>query len=309
MMTGAHDGKTPPTHAALEASRFDRSTQARNSNAFDHPMFMGIRQDLDAFVDANLDAWNRRLASPSGEHLRFVSQTPELLDDGLHYEQRIFERGEIATRDGVHDRFNALIWLHHTDLKRAMNARQAADIARVGPRQRTRGQCALTHFDEAGAIVWIACRELLAAWDAHDWKRVFDAHRSDWGERIAVTVIGHALYEYALMHDAMPVAKALAVAVGPEDIRRRCTVASTIPCWPAAEETLAAAIAAGRLLTDPQELRPLPLAGIPGWDAAAGSHDFFETAPCFRPLRAGRRYPSPTVFGDRLQTEAESAHG
>src|SRR5262245_44443235 len=43
---------------------------------------------------------------------RFAAQSPDLLADGLHYEQRIAERGEIATRErNWHDLLNALIWI------------------------------------------------------------------------------------------------------------------------------------------------------------------------------------------------------
>ena len=276
----------------------------------DQPLFTGVAELLDG-ADAypSLDELNRRLShAPGANELRFAAQTTELQADGLHYEERIARHGVISTREGnPHDLFNALVWLRHAPIKRAMNTRQVADIARVGRKQRTRGQCALTHFDEAGAIVWIASRELLAAWDAHDWKGLYAAHTAEWGNGIAITMIGHALYEYALVHGTMPVAKALAVEVDASAIALRCENASTISVWPEAEQFLAAEIAAGRVLADPQELRPLPLAGIPGWHAGAQPDDFFETSPCFRPLRAGRRYPSPMVLEPRVNRKAEPA--
>ena len=46
----------------------------------------------------------------------------------------------------------------------------------------------------------------------------------------------------------------------PAQARERARVAQ----WPEAEHGIAARIAAGALLADPQELRPLPLAGIVG---------------------------------------------
>lgn len=222
----------------------------------------------------------------------FVAQTPALLADRLHYEVRIAERGVLATREGeAHDAFNALVWLRHPHLKWSLNARQAADIAVAGPRVRTRGQCALTHFDEAGAIVWFADDGLAAAWDAHDWHALFVDRRDDWGRRIAVTVFGHALVEHVWQGHAMPVAKCLVVRVDAADITTRGDQ-PLLDAWPEAEARVAAAIRRGDLLADPQDLRPLPLAGLRGWhegDTAA----FVATAPCFRPLRAGRRYPSP----------------
>lgn len=234
-----------------------------------------------------------------GASLRFVPQSPTLLADGLHYEERIARRGIVATRqNSTHDLFNALIWLRHPALKRAMNARQVADIARVGPKQRTRGQYALTHFDEAGAIVWITPSAPIVRWDTHDWRAFFLRRREDWGITIAVTVIGHALFDYVLVHGELPVAKALAVRAERTEIAKRCDGA-LIVSWPEAEARVADAIAKGRLLADPQELRPLPLAGIPGWHEDGGSDAFYERAPCFRPLRPGRRYPRPFEASSR----------
>lgn len=264
----------------------------------DQPFFSGYAAYRDLLADPDIDRMNRLLAEAVHvDPLRFVAQTSALLADGLHYEQRIAEQRSIATREAnPHDLFNALVWLRHTQLKQAMNTRQVADIARVGPKQRTRGQCALTHFDEAGAIVWLADGALVPLWDAHDWHGLFRRRGEDWGTRIAVTIVGHALFEYALVHDALPVAKALVVAVDGAQIRRRCTGNAAIGSWPEAEHALAADIAAGQVLADPQELRPLPLAGIPHWSAAAQTDAFYSTAPCFRPLRPGRRYPPPLAL-------------
>lgn len=249
-------------------------------------MFAGIRASRERFFASDVDALDQ-----ATDGIRFAAQTPALLADGLHYESRIARTGVVATRPGVHDRFNALVWSGHAALKRAMNARQVADIARVGPKERTRGQCALTHFDEAGAIVWVEGDDLVDAWNAHDWPALFATHRDAWGSRIALTVIGHALYEYAYEHGELPVAKALVVRARREDIARRADGA--LADWPDDEQRIAEAIAVARLLADPQELRPLPLAGVPRWHADADSRDFFATMPCFRPVRAGRRYPDP----------------
>jgi len=226
---------------------------------------------------------------------RFRAQDAALLDDGLHYEARIAERGELATRErNPHDLFNALVWLRHPQLKHALNTRQVADIARVGPKQRTRGQCALTHFDEAGAIVWLADASLLPLWDTHDWPALFLDRSASWGESIAVTVFGHALVEHVWNGNDLPVAKAL-VAQLPDAaaIRGIAGEGAVVRRGGEAESAVAAAIAEARVLADPQELRPLPLAGIPGWHVRGAEPAFVGTAPCFRPLRPGRRYPAP----------------
>jgi len=272
-----------------------------------HPLFAGLAPYIDDLGFAQCDRLNLMLSQHGGSALRFAAQTPDLLADGLHYEERISRLGVIATReDSTHDLFNAWVWLRHPALKRAMNSRQVADIARVGRKQRTRGQCALTHFDEAGAIVWLAGSDLVEAWDAHDWHALFVTHRDAWGSRIALTVIGHALFEFALEHGEMPVAKALAVRVDENEIASRSENAS-IAAWPCAEPWIAEAIGAARLLADPQELRPLPLAGIPGWHAGEQSDAFYATASCFRPLRAGRRYPVPLIFAGDAAFEHAAA--
>lgn len=261
----------------------------------EHPLFAALAPYRALLAARDLDRMSALLAERTGGHpSRFAAQTAALIGDGLHYEQRIAERGVVATREAsTHDLFNAAMWLAHPRLKQAMNVRQAADVVRVGAKQRTRGQCALTHFDEAGAIVWVDGADLVAAWDAHDWHALFGAHRDAWGARIALTIVGHALCDYALTHRDMPVAKALAVRVDRDRIAALSQDAQ-IAAWPAVEAAVAADIATGRLLADPQELRPLPLAGVPGWAL------FDAGAPCFRPLRPGRTYPAPQAPGGQV---------
>lgn len=214
---------------------------------------------------------------------RFVEQTPELLADGLHYETRIHARAEIATRaDNWHDFFNALVWRRHAAVKAALNRRQVAEIAVMGDKQRSRAQCALTHFDEGGVVVLLRDRELLACWDAHDWRGLFWEAREAWRDgRIHAEVFGHALLEMALVPGKLITGKAVAVLADDE------------ASMPAALDAVAVAIDARRLLNDPQELRALPISGIPGWHPANDAAAFYAEAECFRPLRAGRIYPPP----------------
>lgn len=226
-----------------------------------------------------IDALNALL--PHVSDVRFVTQDPALLADGLHYEERIARDGAIATRpENWHDLFNAFVWLRHGELKRALNARQMAEIAVVGPRQRSRAQCALTHFDEAGMIVTLQDRAMLEAWDVHDWHTLFWTYREAWTDgRARVELFGHALLEHALTPGKLLVGKAL-VVMGDGDANAMC----------------ARSIAAGAVLNDPQELRPLPVSGVPGWNTGTMEEAFYTTAPCFQPLRAGRTYPAPLVL-------------
>lgn len=251
---------------------------------FDHPIFAGYGRHRDLLTASgwpDIAALNDRMAdSDADDAVRFATQDASLLADGLHYEQRIAQRGLVATRtSNWHDLLNALVWIEHMPIKRALNERQVEDIARVGPRVRTRGQYALTHFDEAGVIVHLRDEAWLDAWDAHDWSRLFLDGASHWREDATVTVFGHALLEHALWEGAWLVGKALVIV-------------SDGPCR-ADVDRLAEAIRQGDTLVDPLELRPLPLSGIPGWHPEAGDPAFYRKAPCFRPVRSGRRYPLP----------------
>lgn len=228
----------------------------------------------------SIDTLNRW--RPPGVSWHFAAQTPALLADGLHYEQRIADRGAIATREGNwHDLFNALAWLRHPALKQALNARQVDEIARMGPKLRSRAQYALTHFDEAGVLVTLSDVSLLEAWDRHDWFALFWLRRDAWLDgSVRVELFGHALLEHALTPDKLLVGKALVC------------VADTMTHGPGAG-SCRAAIAEGHSLSDPLELRPLPLAGIPGWHAGNQTEAFHRSTPCYQPLRAGRCYPPP----------------
>ncbi|HVX56240.1 MAG TPA: DUF3025 domain-containing protein [Candidatus Saccharimonadales bacterium] len=236
---------------------------------------------------------------PLGMPEHFAPQTRELLADNLHYEQRIAERGDIATREhNWHDLFNALAWLRHPTLKRALNARQVAEIAHMGPKQRSRAQCALTHFDEAGVVVTLRDPALLPLWDTHDWHGLFWRERTAWLDgRIHVAVFGHALLEHALTPGQFLVGKALVVTPPSSQRKLGSSASESTAQGTESIDTCAQAIRKGHALRDPLELRPLPLAGIPGWHPDNGQEAFHREAPCFRPVRAGRCYPAPWTLG------------
>ena len=71
----------------------------------------------------------------------------------------------------------------------------------------------------------------------------------------------------------------------------------------AVRERCAAAIAAGTLLNDPLDLRPLPLSGIPGWHADNADEAFHRTpratsraGPGATTRRSRRHSPPPTLM-------------
>lgn len=216
-----------------------------------------------------------------GKPFEFTPQ--HQLSDDLHYECRIDALGQIATRtENWHDLFNAFIWQNLPKIKQSLNAVQVEDITVVGPKQRTRRQSAMTHFDEAGAIVRLHDQTMLAAWDEHDWPCFFKA----WPEAeargtVQVWPFGHSLYEHALNTDIALVAKAV--------------VFNSAHDWTrdAVDSMIADRIRSKSCMLDPQELRPIPLSGIPGWHPDWQSPDFFTKLGCFRPKRPGKVYSAP----------------
>ncbi|WP_213601639.1 DUF3025 domain-containing protein [Pseudoxanthomonas japonensis] len=245
---------------------------------FRHPVFGGYGEYLALLTSArwpDIDALNARMPT-SGP--RFVAQDAVLLGDGLHYEARIAQ-GRIATRaENWHDLFNATVWMRHPDLKHALNKQQCRQIERMGTRERSPAQQALTQFDESGIIVQVRDRALLNLWDRHDWTALFHANAGRWrdGGISVAAVVGHALMEQMLVPGRLLVGKCLVVQGDPVD-----SVARVVE-----------SIMAGTSLVAPTELRPLPLSGIPGWHAEQ-DEAFYKQADYFRPLREGRVYPRP----------------
>ena len=247
--------------------------------SFRHPLFEEYGDFLDLATAARWPAIEDLNARMPASAPRFVMQDAALLADGLHYEARIAQ-GRIATRpENWHDLFNAMVWMRHPALKRALNQQQCRHVATMGARERSPAQQALTQFDESGVIVQVSDPSLLDLWDRHEWTALFHANAKRWqdGGIAVVAVVGHALMEQSLVPARLLVGKCLVVLGDPAGAVAR----------------VAASIAAGGILAAPSELRPLPLAGIPGWHARQGEA-FYAQTDYFRPLRGGRLYPPPS---------------
>jgi len=250
---------------------------------FKHPVFSDVAEFLFwasgeqwPAVESLNETPNKLQHAFTGMPLVFARQTPELLLDGKHYEQRIYQDGLIATRENNwHDLFNAMMWLKYPRMKSALNMRQWKDVGQFGLRTRTPGQCSMTLFDEAGAIVTMP-NEMLECWKQHDWTGLFIRHAHAWNDgRARVAVFGHALLDHALVTETLLVAKCIV-------LDEKCDFTSSI-------DSLAEGIASGSLLLANSELRTLPLCGIPGWHSASDSAAFVESAACFSPLSARKK--------------------
>lgn len=256
-----------------------------------------LRQTLGANWTA-LEVLNSALKNvlmPSAVTLKFVEQDKQLLSDGLSFEQRIANRGEIATRvANLHDFYSALMWLRFPKVKLAINAIHLRGIAEHGTKVRSRHQQAVTHLDEAGAWVVATHSQLLDLIDAHAWHALFFENRQAWQPQnctspaIEARVFGHAIFE--LMHAPHKLVAAKVVWIRAD---ANYFLLSNFEKDAALDTIVAAALTSGAASADPKLLSTLPLSGIPGWWAGQDA-EFYANAPCFRPRPEARIY-SPAL--------------
>lgn len=199
----------------------------------------------------------------------FVPQS--CLPDGVAYEQFIFERRQVPTRDNLHDFFNGLCWLRFPQAKQQLNRMQAAEIARQGVAP-TRGALrdALTLFDENAALLQ-APEPIWDALLARDWQRLFIELRPMWAQA-RLELFGHALLEKLVTPYKSITAHVYALRV-PEGL----SADADRDAW------LADTLCAERLRGKP--FTPLPVMGVPGW-CAAQDVTFYGDTQVFRPRRA-----------------------
>lgn len=244
---------------------------------FDHPAFapyrslieaLGLTHALPALEDLNALAAARGTVQARGLPLRFFAPGGRLA--ARDYEMYILHTGQVPTRaDTWHDVLNALVWLRFPRFKAALNATHGKAIATEAGSGREPRRDALTVLDESG--VWVLSRdpaltELLAhrAWHALFW----DA-RSRVETDMHFVVVGHALLEKAL-------------APYPS-ITGKCLPLMSDSLDPDAADAQAAR--ALDAIATPRQLAPLPIQGIPGWDAANAHAAYYANRDIFRPAR------------------------
>ena len=197
--------------------------------------------------------------------VRFVPQSE--LPDGMAYEQFIFETQCVPTREGLHDFFNGLCWIHLPLTKTHLNQMQSAQIAADGVGS-VRGPVrdAITLFDENAAFLR-APDALWQALAAKDWARLFGELRPLWDQSWLV-LFGHALLE-KLVQPRKPVTA---------HVYRVHPVTDTLA---GLDAWLAQHLSAKELAAKP--FAHLPVLGVPGWYTANEDPAFYEDAQVFRP--------------------------
>ena len=213
---------------------------------------------------SSAEALNGALA-PQATPVRFVPQSD--LPAGVAYESYIFDSDCCPTREGLHDFFNGLAWLHFPQTKRRLNHLHVAQIAQTGI-QPVRGPArdALTVFDENAAFF----QGPDALWDAlvaKDWHRLFVTLRPLWQEAHLV-LFGHALLE-KLVDARKPITAHVFRA------RAATNSIADMDAWVAAQLT------AEMLATKP--FAHLPVLGVPGWWPENADPAFYADTSVFRP--------------------------
>lgn len=206
--------------------------------------------------------------APERDSMRFVPQSE--LPVGEPYESHIFRHRRCPTRDGLHDFFNGLAWLHFPLIKQHLNHLHVAQINRTGiTPMRGPARDALTLFDENGALLRTP-DVLWNALQAKDWQRVFGNLRELWAHSYLV-LFGHALLEKLV-------------------VPRKSITAHVYRAYPATDSIadldawVAASLNAEVLATKP--FAHLPVLGVPGWCADNETAHFYADPFVFRRLRA-----------------------
>jgi hypothetical protein len=228
--------------------------------------------DWPALARLNHLAATASLINAHGMPIRF--QTQERRCGQRDYEAGILATGEVPTRENNwHDLLNALTWLAFPRAKAALNQVQCQSLG-LG---RARGPVsdAATLFDESGLILAGPDESLGHLLADRQWGRAFVEHRPAWRE-VRAYVIGHAVLEKLLAPWPGITAKCLFV--------RMETPADESSYATAADETVAEIWRSGAI-TQPAELFPLPVLGIPGWWPANENPDFYANRNVFRPAR------------------------
>lgn len=208
------------------------------------------------------------LTSAGAAPVAFVPQA--LLPAGMAYEAFIRDTRQVPTREGLHDFFNALCWMHFPQAKLRLNQLQADEIARAGVGQ-VRGPVrdAATVFDENALLIQAPDR----LWQALSERRWHDAlvkQRAHWG-MARLWVFGHAALEKLVRPYKSITVHLWRVDAGVSDARL--------------DDWLAADLQADKLAAKP--FIPLPVLGVPGWWPANADPAFYADPQVFRPRRSG----------------------
>ncbi len=286
---------------------------------------VGLRDELQSLApQARLSRLNELaslagLRTASGHFLQFLPQ--DAVGPDQPYELHIDRTGEVPTRTvgdaGLHDLYNALMWLAWPCSKAAVNALHVQALAAGGVR---RGPLrdALTLFDEGGLVWACASAELNQALREFQWLRLFGQERERVRTQVGVRVFGHALLQKLERPYKAITAHAWVLVTSSTDAGALdAQLAQSLNTWASAllSGTGQAASRPQDGPDDPGPLRPaarfcpLPVLGLPGWWTPNESPDFYLDTGIFRPGRVRRLQSGVERVGRSLRGPASAEEG
>ncbi len=261
------------------------------------PMFEPLRPLLEPFrgfsewpgLDAYqqlLDGRTPPLKTLHGAALKIVPQEGKPDHFEQHYAPRIYLHGEIQTRTrNWHDFFQLLTWFVFPKTKAVINAihipkakariEGGGDVGRRSPVENM-----LSLFDEGGVVITCSDESLLQLVRDFKWKELFWQRRAELATKFECTTFGHAMYEKGLKPYLGMTANSILLKVEAGYFQQSQTERLAY-----IDEQLAAIFEAGDRYTQPRDLNPFPILGLPGWDEDNGEEIYYDNTDYFRPGR------------------------
>ena len=247
--------------------------------------FDSIREPLAHLIEdtewpdiARLNTLAAGINNFRGRQIRFVAN--EDACSTTHYETRIAETGEIATRANWHDFFNAMSWLAFPEAKSAISEMHSRFLQARGvheARERSAPRDVLTLFDEGGIIVASSDRSLLDLVSRFEWKTLFVERRAEVIAHMRFHLFGHSMLEKALDPYVGVTAKAVLLLV--DNAFSQSSYAMQMRHL---DQHAAVWLMDENNLTSSGNLSPLPWLGVPGWWKENESPEFYENRQYFR---------------------------
>lgn len=224
----------------------------------------------------------KKITSKSKKSIVFIEQMTKSQNFSDQYEPRIYIKGEIQTRkSNWHDFFNAMVWLTFPKTKAVLNELQYVGLKeRLGKSKiRTPLENVLTLFDENGAIVVSSSPELLELLKKFQWQELFWNRREAVISQMRFFILGHSLYE-KLLNPYLGITASSITFLVLENFLNKHLSEQIDPL-----DLLLADFFANTKIKSAQEFMPLPLLGIPDWDKANNSADYYQNTAYFRPKK------------------------
>ena len=239
-----------------------------------HPAFAPYQDQIAALALARhfpslhaLSALARQRGLVNARNLPLCFTAPDKHLSARDYERHILQTGSIPTRpDNWHDVMNALVWLRFPHFKAALNAAHGEAITAETSTLRGRRRDALTLLDESG--VWVLADEplLTGVLRRRQWRALFWEQREAARAHMQFVVVGHALLEKMRQPYPAITGKCLILDAGQMVL----------------DQAQTQAIVALTRLDAPNQLAPLPLLGIPGWDRDNACPTYYDNQDIFR---------------------------